>query len=32
VGKGFSQHVGASVVEETMKETVAEEINVGGRL
>jgi hypothetical protein len=31
-GDGFSHRVGASVVEETMKETAAAEINVGGRL
>jgi hypothetical protein len=31
-GDGFLQHVGASVGEETMKETTAAEINVGGRL
>jgi hypothetical protein len=31
-GDGFSQHVGASVGEKTMKETTVAEINVGGRL
>jgi hypothetical protein len=31
-GDGFLQHVGASVGAETMKETAATEINVGGRL
>jgi hypothetical protein len=31
-GDGFSQHIGASVGEETMKETTAAEINVVGRL
>jgi hypothetical protein len=31
-GDGFSHRVGSSVVEETMKETAAAEINVSGRL